>query len=108
MFNKHDHGHLSEKELMFLMFDFLISKIDRIVMTNEELAKGLSDLNTQLGKVNTEITGKIADLEKAIKDADNVPQTVVDAFNLLKPATQALDDIVPDAPVAPPAETPAP
>lgn len=80
------------------MFDFLISKIDRIVMTNEELAKGLSDLNAQLGKVNTEITGKIADLEAAITGSGSVPQTVVDAFNALKPAVQALDDIVPDAP----------
>jgi len=37
-------------------------------------------------------------LQRAIDGADNVPDAVVAAFNDLKPAVQALDDIVPDAP----------
>lgn len=76
-------------------------------MTNEELAQGLTDLKTQLVKANGELTAKIAALEKAIQDADNVPDTVVAAFNDLKPAAQAIDDIVPDAPAAPAEPTPA-
>lgn len=84
---------------------FINCKLKKIVMKNEELAQGLTDLKTQLGKVNTEITGKIAALQAAIDGADNVPDAVVAAFNDLKPAVQQLDDIVPDP--APPIEEPA-
>lgn len=89
---------------LLLELHFLKEQNKVIIMKNEELAQGLTDLATQLGKVNTEITGKFKDLEDAIANADNVPDTVVNAFNALKPAVQTLDNLVPDAP----APTPAP
>lgn len=90
---------------ILLELHFIKEQNKRIIMTNEELAQGLADLGTQLAKVNTEITGKLKDLEDAIANADNVPDSVVTAFNALKPAVQTLDDLVPDAPAPVPAPT---
>lgn len=65
-----------------------------------DLAQQLNDLVTQLSKVNTEITGKISDLEAELANQDNVSPGLQAAFDALKPSVQALDDIVPDVPTA--------
>lgn len=87
---------------ILLELHFIKEQNKVIIMKNEELAQGLTDLGAQLAKVNTEITGKIKDLQDAIDNTDNVPDSVVTAFNALKPAVQTLDDLVPDAPAPTP------
>lgn len=57
----------------------------------------------QLGKAKGEVLAKIADLEAQVA-AGQAPD-----FSALKAAAQALDDVVPDAPVEePPADVPVP
>lgn len=58
----------------------------------------VDQITTQLGNVKDEIVGKIADLEAQIAAGETPDLTA------LKAAAQALDDVVPDAPVDTPAE----
>lgn len=77
-----------------------------IMITKQELEAGLKAVAAQQGKIAKEqsdrfdaLTAKIKALQDAL-DASDVPQGVEDAFNELKTAAQALDDVVPDAPPA--------
>lgn len=77
----------------------------KIIMTQTELAAGLTALKTQLGKVAKEqsdrfdaLTKTIADLQAVIDAGGTIGTEVVDAVNAVKAAVQALDDVVPDAP----------
>lgn len=69
--------------------------------TQAEDAQVLRDLKTQLAKANDEIQAKIQALIDAAGNAGNVSDELQAAIDDLKPAAQALDDIVPDAPPAP-------
>lgn len=74
-----------------------IVKQQHIIMgTQADLAAQLAALSDQLVKAKGEIVAKIADLETAIGNQDNVSPELQAAFDALKPAAQALDDIVPD------------
>ena len=64
--------------------------------TQEEAAATLSALKDQLTKANGEIQAKIQALIDAANAADTVNPTLQAAIDDLKPAAQALDDIVPD------------
>lgn len=103
MFNNRDHGHLSEKELMFLMFDFLISKIDTL-MTKGEFIQAITDLKTEVVGIGT----KVDTLETAITNAGGViPDDVAAAFADLKGSVDALNTKADNTPAAPPTEEPA-
>ena len=67
-------------------------------MEQSELAAQLTALKDQLAKAKTEITDKLTSLGDAIEAADDVAPEVIAAFDELKAAVQAQDDIVPDAP----------
>ena len=81
-----------------------------IMSTSAELAQGIADLTTQVGKIGTETTtliGKVGDLETALANAANVDPAVLAAFDALKAQVQTVDDLVPDAPAPAPAPAPA-
>mgnify|MGYP001766201502 CR=1 FL=1 len=69
-----------------------------ILMKLSELAMQLSALAAQLDKAAGEIVAKIDDLETALADTE-IPEEAATAIEELKAKAQALDDIVPDAPV---------
>ena len=73
-------------------------------MEQSDFALQLTALKDQLAKAKTEITDKITALGDAMDAADDVAPEVIAAFDELKAAVQAQDDIVAD--VTPPAEPP--
>lgn len=81
--------------LLLLIYNYvLFSNLKQtIIMTNEELAQKLTDLNTQVVKVQSEIQA----LKDLVADTDNVPQSVIDAVNTLGSSIQAADDMDTDA-----------
>lgn len=77
-------------------------------MTQKELADGLVAIQTQVTKVGNEqaarfdaAQAKIAELEALIAAGGDITTEVVDAFNGVKVALQALDDVIPDPVPAP-------
>ena len=70
-------------------------KVDRISMTQAELAAQLTAAKDQADKAKTEILAKIAALESAL---GTVSPEVEAALAGLKTGVQGLDDIIPDAP----------
>lgn len=80
--------------------DLIIEKLEEIMATQAEIAAAIRESSAQIRKAIDEVLAKIAALEQAIKD--NPPaQEVVDAVADLKVASQAADDVVPDAPPPP-------
>lgn len=72
-----------------------------IMATQAELAQGLVDLKTQLGKVSTEVQGKLQELADALANQGGVSAEVQAAFDDLKTAVGGLDDLIPDVPPVP-------
>jgi hypothetical protein len=70
----------------------------RMEMKLEELSAQLLTVSNQMTKARDEILGKIAELEVAVGNAQELPQEVVDAVAAVVGAAQQLDDIVPDLP----------
>lgn len=64
-----------------------------------ELGDALNTISTQLSKAKDEIVKRIVDLEAALANAP-IPADAQAAIDALKAQAQALDDIVPDAPIA--------
>jgi F0F1-type ATP synthase membrane subunit b/b' len=75
---------------------YITHRIERFIMSTQE---AIDAIVTQLGKAKDEVVAKIADVQAQL-DAANVPAEVVN-LSALTAAAQALDDIVPDAPVTP-------
>lgn len=97
--HKREHVHRSDRDLMFIILSnqyFIIQKLNEIMSTQEEAAAALRALKDQLVKANTEIQAKIQALIDAAGNADQVNPELQAAIDDLKPAAQALDDIVPD------------
>jgi len=76
-------------------------------MTQVELAAGLKTIQTQVGKVAREqsdrfdaLSKEIAELKVIIEAGDAVTPEVAQALTDVQNALQALDDTIPDAPVA--------
>lgn len=61
------------------------------------LADDLREIENQLNKAKTEITGKISALEAALAASGTQAQDVTDALAALKSVAQNLDDVVEDA-----------
>jgi len=76
-----------------------------IIMKLNELATQLGGLAAQLDKASSEIVAKIDELETALADTE-IPDEATVMIEELKAQAQALDDIVPDAPLTAPAECP--
>jgi len=82
--------------------------IHNIMGTQAQVAAGILELKVQLGKIGTEVTGKLTALEEAILAQGNASPEVELALAELKTAVQAVDNLIPDAPVEPPTEPSAP
>lgn len=88
------------------LFDWLsyIKKLPNIlekIMTKvSDLYAQLVAIDNQLTKAQTEILGKIQELQDALQNVA-LPADAEQAFTDLKTATQALDNIVPDVPITP-------
>ena len=92
---------------VWLAWDITNEKLKDIIMTQKELADGLTALTAQQGKIATEQAArfdaqalKIQELTDAINAGGTVTPEVQTALDGLKAATQALDDTIPDAPAA--------
>lgn len=81
-----------------------ISLLEKVIMNQAELAQALTDAADQAAKAKGEILEKIQDLEDAVGNAGTVTPEVEAALAALRGQVQGLDDVVPDAPVEPPAE----
>lgn len=66
--------------------------------TQTQLAEQLAALAAQADKARAEVVARIAALEEALANSGEVSPEVMAAFDALKVAVQATDDIVPDAP----------
>jgi hypothetical protein len=75
---------------------YITHRIERLTMSTQE---SIDAVVVKLGAVREEIVAKLADVQAQL-DSANVPAEVVDLSGLTA-AAQALDDIVPDAPVTP-------
>ena len=74
---------------------YLTLTIGRLQMSTQD---SIDAVVAQLGKAKDEVVAKIADVQAQL-DAASVPAEVVN-LDALNAAAQALDDIVPDAPVS--------
>lgn len=76
------------------------------MINQTELAAGLVAIQTQVAKVALEqsnrfdaVTAKVAELEAIIAAGGTIGTAVETAFAGVQSAVQALDDVIPDAPV---------
>lgn len=74
----------------------VLERLDRIMATQAELQIQIEALTVQAEKAKGEIVAKIAELQAAIDNADDVDAGVLAAFDGLKAVVQGVDDIVPD------------
>ena len=74
---------------------FLTLTIGRLIVSTQE---SIDAVVAQLGKAKDEVVAKIADVQAQLAAAA-VPAEVVN-LDALTAAAQALDDVVPDAPVS--------
>jgi septal ring factor EnvC (AmiA/AmiB activator) len=80
----------------------------KIMATQAELAAQLTTLGTQVQKIGQEtstLVQKVADLEEALNNQDDVSPELQAAFDGLKSQVQVVDDQVADT-VIPPTEEP--
>lgn len=89
--------------------DFINLKLERIMLSNAEVAQGLIDLTTHVAKIGVE-TGVTLQLTKdleaqlAANAANNAVSPELEAaFLALKVQVQRVDDMIPDAANQPPA-----
>lgn len=73
-------------------------RLDQLMTTQTQLAEQLAALAAQADKARAEVVARIAALEEALANSGEVSPEVMAAFDALKVAVQATDDIVPDAP----------
>jgi seryl-tRNA synthetase len=78
----------------------IINKLESIMATQAELAEQIRQSTVQTRKGIDEVLGKIKALEDVIAAGGSVSPELEAAVAELKTASQALDDIVPDAPPA--------
>ncbi len=81
----------------------ILTKLEKIIMNQAELAQRLTGLATQSRKAHDEIVAKLAALQTAVDQAGAATPEVEAALADLTTAIQAEDDIVPDATTPPPA-----
>lgn len=80
-------------------------QLKHIAMKQSELAEQLTTITGQVAKIGTESAAtlqKVADLEAALANQDNVTPEVQAAFDALKAQVTVVDDLVPDAPAPTP------
>lgn len=99
----HNYNH-SDKETREAL-ESIHQKLNTIMATQAELAAQLNEVTTQVGKIKTETQAtltKVSELEAALANQDNVSPELQTAFDNLKAQVIAVDELIPDAPVAEP------
>ena len=84
----HRHDHETDQKLTSILH-----KLNQIQMTNAELLQLLTDDNTKIEKIITEIQA----LKDSVNSNPDVPQDIVDAVNKIGTNLQAADDLNADA-----------
>lgn len=82
---------------------------EAIMATKDELIAQLNGINESLSKVSGEtsaLVAKVAELEEALNNADNIPDDVMSLVSDIRSRVTAIDDQVTDT--APPAPEPEP
>lgn len=85
----------------------LMSLLKVIIMKQNELAAQLNATAENVRKIETEtrtLLTKVADLQAALENQDNVSPDLEAAAAALQAQVQVVDDLVPDAPAEPPVE----
>lgn len=107
--NEEQFKHIkNELHLLHEKVNIYIHQINSIMSTQTEIAQALTDLTAQVVKIGAESTAtlqKVADLEAALANQDNVSPALQSAFDALKAQVQTVDDLIPDAPATPPTDT---
>lgn len=78
----------------------ILTKLEKMMATQAELAASLAAVSAQVSKIGTESSAtlqKVADLEAALAAAGNTTPEVDAALAALKAQVQVVDDLVPDA-----------
>lgn len=79
-----------------------------IIMKQSELAEQMNEQTAKIAKIGTESTKtleKVALLEEALNNQDNVSPELQAAFDNLKAQVTVVDDLIPDVPpIEPPVE----
>lgn len=97
------NAHLHEHLIQVLEQLLIIQKQNKKIMgAQKDAADKLGSFGVQLAKAKDEILAKMQELVDAAANADNVSPELQTAIDNLAAPIQALDDIVPDAPVEPP------
>lgn len=96
---RYHHSSHETQEIKNLL-SLILKNLNKMANTQAQDAQILRDLKTQLARANDEIQAKIQALIDAAASAP-VSDELQAAIDDLKPAAQALDDIVPEAPPVP-------
>jgi hypothetical protein len=99
------HSDRGLLHVVLLEFHLLNIKIEKLMSTQAELAQEIGAVTEQVAKIGTETKAtlqKVSELETALANSSNgVDPAVATAFAALKAQVQVVDDLIPDAPVAP-------
>jgi hypothetical protein len=87
----HHHYYHADDETKAPL-NFIIKKLNQIIMTQAEAAQKLNTALTQIGKVKTEVEK----LKEAAQNAGNVSPELQAAIDGVSSAIQGVDDINPD------------
>jgi septal ring factor EnvC (AmiA/AmiB activator) len=93
----HIHHHTNDE-----LLKSIYKQNKKIIMTQAELAEQMNEQTAKITKIGTESTKtleKVAELEEALNNQDNVSPELQAAFDNLKAQVTVVDDLIPDAPV---------
>lgn len=79
----------------------IITALLRLESMMGAVSEALAGVSDQLAKAKTEIVGRITDLETQLANGGPLSPEDQAAIDAVKSAAQALDDVIPDAPVEP-------
>lgn len=97
-------GLSAQWNVILLRLEAIERKVDRLTMTQDELATKLGEVTAQVAKIGTEVSAtlqKVTELEAALAAAGNTTPAVDAALAALKAQAQKTDDLIPDAPAPP-------
>lgn len=108
MAKKVSHTHRNHE--FFWLYELIVKnhnstnlKLNKIMSKQSDLAADMATITAQVAKIGQESTAtlqKVADLEAALANQDNVSPELQTAFDALKAQVTVVDDLIPDAPAA--------
>ena len=101
--DNHVHLHIDWTPLVEVLKLFNL-KLDKIMANEQQALDSLNAIQAQLQKIGNETAAslqKIIELEQAAQNA-GVPQSIMDKIAEVKLQAHLVDDLTPDAEIAPP------